>query len=497
MKYDVFISYRREAVAYADLIYMNLINNGIHKSKIFIDKRMIGPEDFSARIEDALKSSVSQIIVVSKDCFVKNDSEKDWFLEEIKIAISLGITIIPVCFDQIASLNNLDVAKTLESNFKENEVNILLNQESVRYDSDFSDASIEKMLSFVEQAQSNLRRNFIQKIFLNLKAAGIILAIISVVGAICFALLFSIGGLIGYYTIPTNPTKIMEKYTTVGLVTVNFNVDGLFASYNLQNDSIYVNYTPYDPIDLKQISLKELLKEAFMSVSLTSSLKAANKSFKYIQRVSRIGGGNKAKNMVVLGIYVGVAVGSILGVHQGICFGKRCRLPELYRVMTPIISSKEIWQPYLSKGYINNINPPVLEDTLTEDQEDSLWMAERLKNPAIILASPVDTTCSAYKHGITTQVILFRYAGWDVLHECEVGFLQNYLKDDVNYSYSDDIVYGYWVHAKNLIEEPEFIMSEMTYPDQFLGLNISVIAVPRKEYDNLRSRFESWLYSIK
>ena len=127
MKYDVFISYRREAVAYADLIYMNLINNGIHKSKIFIDKRMIGPEDFSARIEDALKSSVSQIIVVSKDCFVKNDSEKDWFLEEIKIAISLGITIIPVCFDQIASLNNLDVAKTLESNFKENEVNILLN----------------------------------------------------------------------------------------------------------------------------------------------------------------------------------------------------------------------------------------------------------------------------------------------------------------------------------------------------------------------------------
>ena len=53
------------------------------------------------------------------------------------------------------------------------------------------------------------------------------------------------------------------------------------------------------------------------------------------------------------------------------------------------------------------------------------------------------------------------------------------------------------MHAKNLIEEPEFIMSEMTYPDQFLGLNISVIAVPRKEYDNLRSRFESWLYSIK
>lgn len=55
-KYDVFISYRKKTVAYADLLYYSLISEGINKDRIFLDKHTIGPEQFDVTIKQAINN---------------------------------------------------------------------------------------------------------------------------------------------------------------------------------------------------------------------------------------------------------------------------------------------------------------------------------------------------------------------------------------------------------------------------------------------------------
>lgn len=102
--YKVFISYRRSDCAErAMLIYSHLLN-WYAEECIFLDTQEIHEGSFPVYIEEALNSAETLVLLISKDSFnsVTRPTEKiDFYYEEIKRAITKGIKIIPIVYDNI------------------------------------------------------------------------------------------------------------------------------------------------------------------------------------------------------------------------------------------------------------------------------------------------------------------------------------------------------------------------------------------------------------
>lgn len=121
-----------------------------------MDKHSIGPEFFDDKIKKALTESKCVVILVTKDCFKAKDiAEKDWFLEEIKTALALDKKIIPVLFDKIESLSETSILDELNKNFNHNEVDKIVKSQSIQYSIDYPEASIKKLVSFIDKANEN------------------------------------------------------------------------------------------------------------------------------------------------------------------------------------------------------------------------------------------------------------------------------------------------------------------------------------------------------
>ena len=108
--------------------------------------------------KSAIASSNCVVLLVTKDCFkAKEHIEEDWFLEEIRTAISLGKKIIPILFDKIESLSDSSIMAELNKNFNARDIEIIVKSQSVPYSTDFPDASITKLVHFIEEANEKYR----------------------------------------------------------------------------------------------------------------------------------------------------------------------------------------------------------------------------------------------------------------------------------------------------------------------------------------------------
>lgn len=170
--YNVFISYRKSSAVNADLIRKSIVDNSAYfLEDIFLDKHSIGPELFDDKIKSAIASSNCVVLLVTKDCFkAKEQIEEDWFLEEIRTAIYLGKKIIPVLFDKIESLSDSSIMVELNKNFNEYDIEIIVKSQSVPYSTDFHDASITKLVHFIEEA--NETRSVLDKTLFDLNAGN-------------------------------------------------------------------------------------------------------------------------------------------------------------------------------------------------------------------------------------------------------------------------------------------------------------------------------------
>lgn len=101
MKYKAFISYRRsDSSERAQLVKLAIIEQGYAEGDIFLDLHSIHEGDFPQHIKDALYETEFFILILSNDSFRKN-VEKDYYLDEIKMALDLHLKVIPITFDSL------------------------------------------------------------------------------------------------------------------------------------------------------------------------------------------------------------------------------------------------------------------------------------------------------------------------------------------------------------------------------------------------------------
>ena len=97
MKYDVFISYRRDGGAqYARTIQQALERRKYH---VFLDFDELDDGVFDQRIIDAISSSSVFLLILSKSALDRCVNEKDWVRLEILQAVKCGCHMVPVNID--------------------------------------------------------------------------------------------------------------------------------------------------------------------------------------------------------------------------------------------------------------------------------------------------------------------------------------------------------------------------------------------------------------
>ena len=121
-KYDVFISYRRKGGSEkAQLIKSELKARGISDKRLFLDTHSLYDGDFEKKIREAIGQTKCVVVVISNGCF-DEIKEKDYWLLEIKEALSQGKQIIPILFDDIKDFDNLNIPSELSKMRKMNSI---------------------------------------------------------------------------------------------------------------------------------------------------------------------------------------------------------------------------------------------------------------------------------------------------------------------------------------------------------------------------------------
>ncbi|MDE7381840.1 MAG: SUMF1/EgtB/PvdO family nonheme iron enzyme [Muribaculaceae bacterium] len=113
MKYDIFISYRREGGAqYARALQLFLENK---RYRVFLDYDELTDSVFSDKIKDAIKNSSVFIIILSKNSLDRCINDDDWVRQEIECAINNNIKIVPVNPDNTFTGIPQDVPKHIRN----------------------------------------------------------------------------------------------------------------------------------------------------------------------------------------------------------------------------------------------------------------------------------------------------------------------------------------------------------------------------------------------
>ena len=402
-KYKTFISYRKSHAEYAELVKSSLIEkHGFSSNEIFLDKHDIGPEYFDTKLEKAVEESSSLILIVSKGSFQPKEEGEDWYLEEIQTALNNGITIIPVLFDDIRSLDIPDIKNELEKTFDEDEVEKLVKTQSIRYDFDLSDATFSKLSNFIEKA--DMPDTYTKLI----RITKGVLSIIAVL-AFAFALFVGLGFLWGYFSSGTNDKDILLENTRIEGNSAIFEFGGLEAKYDLDEDSIFIDLENFNG-EIPESNLEILAHSCSVSgaVILFKHNVGALKYFKFLK------GGSKPSKYALAGVTVATCIGSFCGFSQGSKFARILRQQELALALFPKLRNKNLWHPVfqgtpLYVDYIKSRKGNVNLYNLINQSNKAYHTIN-----AITWCSPNDEIHIAHDAGLKERSILCKYNGWEI-----------------------------------------------------------------------------------
>ena len=148
----IFISYRRsDGMALAQLIQKSLISEGFDKDEVFLDLHSILAEKFHMRCKKAIEECQCFLLLITDDSFVGKKSH-DYYYDEIHYALDLNKKIIPIVFNSKFNEN------VIPEQFKQKELHLT---NAIRYDVEFSEASVKKIIDAIDSAR---KLTFIQKI---------------------------------------------------------------------------------------------------------------------------------------------------------------------------------------------------------------------------------------------------------------------------------------------------------------------------------------------
>lgn len=152
----VFISYRRtDAKSTAQLLKKSLVEKGFEKNDIFLDLHDIVVEDFTEVCREAISECDSFVLIISNNSFTPKEGN-DYYFDEIQQALDENKKIIPIIcnaeFDE----------KIIPQAFKEKNLH---KKHAIRYDAEFHEASINKIIAAITKGQSVSLLNKLSKWF--------------------------------------------------------------------------------------------------------------------------------------------------------------------------------------------------------------------------------------------------------------------------------------------------------------------------------------------
>lgn len=389
--YKAFISYRKKSSVNADFIRQCITDESEYCIEdIFLDKHSIGPELFDEKIKSAIELSNCVVVLVTKDCFkTKGNNEEDWFLEEIRTALTLGKKIIPVLFDNIDSLSNVSILSELNKHFSTTEVNILLKSQCISYSIDYPEASITKLINFITEA--NKPKQVVDKLFAFLKGFSIIIVVLITF----FVFSFGFGVLWGYFTSSTNIDKVLADNTTIDKCILHFEYGGWDAIYNLNNDSISIDVTEYN-----QKPKEDNIELILSSFTFTGAKVLLEKNLNNLKYVKFLKGGSKQSKIAFFCASAAVCVGSFCGFSQGSNFGRAKRQEEIALTLYPKLQQRSSWVP-------------LMNDNIFLKYRYNRW--QMIKAPkCIVIGTPNDSTGAAFNAGMRNAQVLLKYNDWEI-----------------------------------------------------------------------------------
>ncbi len=333
-KYKAFISYRKSHDTSADLVKKALVEEyGFAANEIFLDKHDIGPEYFDTKLKTAVESSSSLVLIVTKDCFVPKNEDEDWYLEEIQTALDNGITIIPLLFDGIKSLNDKTTRAQLGKSFCDDEISKIIKTQAIPYDFDLSDATFSKLSKFIHNAD---KPDTLNKVLRTAKGISIVLALFAIV----FCLFVGIGFLWGYLSSERSTEDILMDNTHIEGNAAIFEFGGLEAKYDLDQDTICIDLQNFTG-KLPQSDLEILAH----SCSVSGAIVLFNKNVSAIRYFKFLKGGSKQSKIALAGVTAAAAIGSICGFSQGSKWGRTLKQQNEAMKLFPLLKNKDLWAP--------------------------------------------------------------------------------------------------------------------------------------------------------
>lgn len=142
MKYDVFISYRREnGFLMAQVIRDRLEEKGLH---CFLDLEELRSGHFDEKILLAIREAHTFILILPKNALTRCSNKDDWVRKEILEAVRCNKVIIPVMYD------GFKWPKKWNDNIPE-EIRNLERMNGVSGSQEYLPAMIEKIVSYMPQ----------------------------------------------------------------------------------------------------------------------------------------------------------------------------------------------------------------------------------------------------------------------------------------------------------------------------------------------------------
>lgn len=144
MKYDVFISYRRDGGSHAALtLYNSLVSKGY---RVFYDVRTLGSGEFDTALLRVISECTDFLLILSPGALDRCANEDDWVRREIDCAMRCGKNIIPIMTQRFTFPENLpeEIAKLPFHN-------------GLDASTTFYDAFIKKLRTFMKSRPSPLQ----------------------------------------------------------------------------------------------------------------------------------------------------------------------------------------------------------------------------------------------------------------------------------------------------------------------------------------------------
>lgn len=391
MQYKAFLSYRRNSSVNAFYILKSIIDHsGYLKDDIFLDEQSIGPEYFDRKIKSAIENSNCIVLLVTKDCFVPK-GEDDWFFKEIKTALENKKTIIPVLFDEIKTISDILPSDQIEEFFNKEEISNMTRFQCIQFSQKYPAESIKKLVGFIEKKETEKESRF-EKIKKWSKRITFIIAFF----ILFFTLCFGIGFMWGYFTSSTATNDVIAENTMIVDKTLLFNYAGLKATYNLETDKIDIEDVDVHK-EIPRLGRSEIFLSSFTFTGIYSITERNLYNLKYLRFLKN---GSKPAKIALVCAGAAICLGTICGFSEGCYFGKTLKQQEAVLALYPKLKNKSSWLPVISNNKLLMLQ---YKQNLVVNTKGYL-----------IIASPIDSICIAYKKGLIQPCVLLEYNNWNI-----------------------------------------------------------------------------------